>query len=208
MSPSKISQVRAFNDRLTGNGAANVLTGQGGNDTIDGGRGNDTLLGDFAYQGDAPPRPGMGTGYATLGPDATNNSIATAFDISNNFSLAADPDIFDSTTILHTTVNATGNGQGGYYKVDLAAGTIITIDIDGIADPDVHDSWVRLLDSDGNIVAENDDGGGDPGSTSLRDSSLGLRRPGDRNLLYPGRQLVGDGAGRWLGGSRAGGLDI
>ncbi|EIM24343.1 Ca2+-binding protein, RTX toxin [Microvirga lotononidis] len=161
-----------FNDRLTGNGAANVLTGQGGNDTIDGGRGDDTLLGDFAYQGDAPPRPGMGTGYATLGPDVANNSIAAAFDISNNFSLASDPDIFDSTTILHTTVNATGNGQGGYYKVNLAAGTVITIDIDGIADPNVHDSWLRLLDSDGNIVAQNDDGGGDPGSTSNRDSSV------------------------------------
>lgn len=161
-----------FNDRLTGDGAANVLTGQGGNDTIDGGRGDDTLLGDFAYQGDAPPRPGMGTGYATLGPDATNNSIAAAFDISDNFSLTSDPDIFDSTTTLHTTVNATGNGQGGYYKIDLAAGTVITIDIDGIADPDVHDSWVRLLDSAGNIVAQNDDGGGDPGSTSNRDSSL------------------------------------
>ncbi|MCV3240324.1 M10 family metallopeptidase C-terminal domain-containing protein [Mesorhizobium sp. ZC-5] len=160
-----------FNDRLTGDGSVNVLTGQGGADRIDGGGGDDTLLGDFAYQGDAPPRPGMGTGYATLGPDATNNSVATAFDISNNFSLAEDPDIFDSTTVLHTTVNATGNGQGGYYKVNLAAGTIITIDIDGIADPDVHDSWVRLLDSDGNIVAQNDDGGGDPGSTSNRDSS-------------------------------------
>ncbi len=160
-----------FNDQLTGDGAANVLTGQGGNDTINGGGGDDTLLGDFAYQGDIPPRPGMGTGYATLGPDATNNSIATAFDISNNFSLAADPDIFDSTTTLHTTVNATGNGKGGYYGITLAAGTVISIDIDGIADPNVHDSWVRLLDSDGNIVAQNDDGGGDPGSTTSRDSS-------------------------------------
>lgn len=161
-----------FNDRLTGNGAANVLTGQGGNDTIDGGRGDDTLLGDFAYQGDAPPRPGIGTGYATLGADATNNSVATAYDISNNFSLTNDPDIFDSTTVLHTTVNATGNGQGGYYKIDLAAGTVITIDIDGIADPNVHDSWLRLLNSNGSIVAQNDDGGSDPGSTSNRDSSL------------------------------------
>ena len=133
----------------------------------------------------------MGTGYATLGPDATNNSIATAFDISNNFSLASDPDIFNSTTILHSTVNATGNGHGGYYKVDLAAGTVITIDIDGIADPDVHDSWVRLLDSAGNIVAENDDGGGDPGSDDHPGFEPGLRRPGDRNLLHPGRQLVG-----------------
>jgi Ca2+-binding RTX toxin-like protein len=160
-----------FNDHLTGDNSANVLTGQGGADKIDGGGGDDTLLGDFAYQGDAPPRPGMGTGYATLGPDATNNSTSTAFDISNNFSLTADPDIFDSTTTLHTTVNATGNGLGGYYSIDLAAGTIITIDIDGIADPNVHDSIVRVLDSDGNIVAQNDDGGDDPGSTNGRDSS-------------------------------------
>ena len=160
-----------FDDRLIGDDAANVLTGQGGDDVIRGGEGDDTLLGDFAYQGDAPPQPGLGSGYATLGPSATNNSIATAFDISNNFSLTPDPDIFDSTTTLHTTVNATGNGLGGYYSIDLAAGAVISIDIDRIADPNVHDSWVRLLDSNGNIVAENDDGGGDPGSTSNRDSS-------------------------------------
>ena len=160
-----------FNDRLKGDKAANVLTGQGGNDTLQGGNGDDTLLGDYACQGDAPPRPGIGTGYATLGPDATNNSVATAFDISNNFSLTADPDIFDSTTSLHTTVNATGNGLGGYYSITLAAGTVISIDIDAIADPDVHDSWVRLLDSNGTIVAQNDDGGGDPGSATTRDSS-------------------------------------
>ncbi len=160
-----------FSDRLKGDDGANVLTGQGGDDTLAGGDGDDILLGDFAYQGDAPPRPGIGTGYATLGPDAVNNSTATAFDISNNFTLAADPDIFDSTTLLHTTVNATGNGLGGYYRIDLAAGTIITIDIDGIADPDVHDSLIRLLDSNGNVVAQNDDGGGDPGSNSDRDSS-------------------------------------
>ncbi|NHF73490.1 M10 family metallopeptidase C-terminal domain-containing protein [Paracoccus xiamenensis] len=159
------------NDRLRGDGAANTLTGQGGNDVLRGGNGDDVLQGDFAYQGEPLPTPGMGTGYATLGPDATNNSMATAFDISDNFSLTADPNIFDSTTVLHTTVNATGNGQGGYYKIDLAAGTVLSIDIDGIADPNVHDSWLRLLDSDGNIVAQNDDGGGDPGSTSTRDSS-------------------------------------
>ncbi|MDU9005315.1 M10 family metallopeptidase C-terminal domain-containing protein [Sedimentitalea todarodis] len=161
-----------FDDRIRGDNGANVLTGQGGSDVIKGRRGDDTLLGDFAYQGEPLPQPGMGTGYATLGPDATNNSIATAFDISNNFSLAEDPNIFDSTTVLHTTVSATGNGLGGYYSIDLAAGTQISIDIDGIADPNVHDSWVRLLDSSGTIVAQNDDGGGDPGSTSNRDSSI------------------------------------
>lgn len=160
-----------FNDRIKGDRSANTLTGQGGDDVLRGGGGDDILLGDFSDQADAIPQPGLGTGYATLGPDATNNSIATAFDISNNFSLTEDPDIFDSTSVLHTTVNATGNGQGGYYSIELAAGTVLSIDVDGIADPNVHDSWIRLLDADGNIVAQNDDGGGDPGSTSNRDSS-------------------------------------
>ncbi|TWI87332.1 Ca2+-binding RTX toxin-like protein [Roseibium hamelinense] len=160
-----------FDDRIKGDDGDNILTGQGGSDTLRAGDGDDILFGDFGDQAEAIPRPGLGSGYATLGPDATNNSIETAFDISNNFSLTEDPDIFDSTTVLHTTVSATGNGKGGYYSIDLAAGTILTIDIDGIADPNVHDSWVRLLDSDGNVVTENDDGGGDPGSTSNRDSS-------------------------------------
>lgn len=158
-------------DRLEGDNAANVLIGQGGNDTLQGGGGDDVLLGDFDSQAQAVPRPGMGTGYATLGADATNNSIATAYDLSNNFSLTADPDIFDSTTVPHTTVSATGNGKGGYYKLDLAAGTVLTVDVDGIKDPDVHDSWLKIMDKDGNVVAENDDGGADPGSTSSRDSS-------------------------------------
>ena len=55
-----------LDDRLTGDSGANVLTGQGGNDRIDGGRGDDTLLGDYAYQGDAPPHPGLGTGFDEL----------------------------------------------------------------------------------------------------------------------------------------------
>ena len=160
-----------FDDQIVGSWIDNVLTGQGGDDLIRGRRGDDVLIGDFT-PGEEVPTPGLGTGYDTLGPGATNNSIATAYDISDNFSLTSDPDIFDSTTVLHTTVSATGNGLAGYYSINLAAGTIITLDIDGIADPNVHDSWIRLLDSDGEIVAENDDGGGDPGSSSIRDSSL------------------------------------
>ncbi|ETW14799.1 hemolysin-type calcium-binding protein [Roseivivax marinus] len=159
-------------DRIRGDRGANVLTGQGGDDVLRGAAGDDTLLGDFPNQDAAIPRPGMGSGYATLGADADNNSLETAFDISDNFSLEEDPNIFDSTEVLHTTVESTGNGQGDYYRVDLAAGTVITLDIDGIADPNVHDSWIRLLDENGEIVAQNDDAGGDPGSATNRDSSL------------------------------------
>ncbi|WP_299820447.1 M10 family metallopeptidase C-terminal domain-containing protein [uncultured Jannaschia sp.] len=159
-------------DRILGDGAANTLVGQGGGDRIAGRGGDDMLMGDFNDADDAVARPGMGSGETTLGADAANNAIASAFDLSDNFSLDADPEIFDSTEVLHTTVNATGNGEAGYYSIDLAAGTILTLDIDGIADPNVHDSYLRLLDASGEIVAENDDGGGDPGSATNRDSSL------------------------------------
>ncbi|ARJ69300.1 M10 family metallopeptidase C-terminal domain-containing protein [Paracoccus contaminans] len=165
-----------FGDRIHGDDGANLLTGQGGADTLIGAAGDDTLLGDFD-QTAVVTRPGMGSGYVTLGADATNGSIATALDLSNNFTTAADPDIFDSTTVLHTTVNAVGTGQGGYYRLDVAAGTVITLDIDHIADPDVHDSWLRVLDAAGNVIAENDDGGSDPGSSSGRDSGLVFTAP-------------------------------
>lgn len=159
-------------DALVGDSGANVVTGQGGRDWLKGGAGDDTLLGDFDNRAAPVPQVGRGSGYTTLPQSATNNSIAAAYDITNNFSLTEDPDIRDSTSVLHTTVNATGNGQGGYYKIELAAGTTIRIDIDRIANAEVHDSWLRLIDSSGNVIADNDDGGGDPGSNSPRDSSI------------------------------------
>ena len=72
---------------------------------------------------------------------------------------------------------------------------MITIDIDGIADPNIHDSFVRLLDSAGKIVAENDDGGGDPGSTSSRDFEHGRHVVEEiRKLLHAGGQLDAESA--------------
>lgn len=183
-----------FGDRIHGDDAANLLTGQGGADTLMGAGGDDTLLGDFD-QTVVVARPGMGSGYVTLGPDATNGSIATALDLSNNFTTAADPDIFDSTTVLHTTVNAVGTGQGGYYRLDVAAGTVVTLDIDHIADPNVHDSWLRVLDAAGNVIAENDDGGSDPGSSSSRDSGLVFTAPASGTYYILEGRWDPDGAG-------------
>lgn len=166
-----------FDDSLTGDAGDNRLVGQGGNDTLVGGAGNDVLDGDFV------PHPvsgiGMGDGYVTLPAGSTNNSQATAVDFTDGFSLVDDPEIRDATTVPHWTVNATGNGQSGFYRVMLNAGSIITADIDGIADPNQLDSWIRLLDEDGNVLADNDDNGGDPGSSSGRDSGLTFTVPED-----------------------------
>lgn len=163
----------AHNDSLTGDAGANVLTGQGGNDTLVGGAGDDVLNGDFPGGAPVPTSPGVGTGtgYATLPVGSTNNSIAAAYDLTSNFSQTADPEIWDSTTIPHSTVTATGNGQGGYYKVTVNAGTILSVDIDGTTNPN-FDAYVRLVTADGTVVAESDDAAGDPGSTQRTDSML------------------------------------
>ncbi|MGK9167550.1 M10 family metallopeptidase C-terminal domain-containing protein [Inquilinus limosus] len=156
-------------DRLTGDAGDNRLVGQGGDDVLKGGAGRDTLDGDFI------PFPvsgiGMGDGYATLGPDATNNSVAAAHDLTNAFSLVADSDIVDATTLPHTTVNATGNGEGGYYKLTVNAGSIITADIDHTS-AGLSDSFLWLVRADGTVVAFNDDGGNDPGSARRTDSQF------------------------------------
>lgn len=163
----------AFDDSLTGDAGANRLIGQGGNDTLVGGAGDDVLSGDFPPGGPNPTEPGigMGTGYTVLPAGSTNNSFATALDLTENFSLAADADIWDATTIPHTTVNATGNGEAGYYAVTLNAGSILSVDIDRTTNP-AFDSFILLVDEDGNVVAASDDAAGDPGSTQRTDSML------------------------------------
>jgi Ca2+-binding RTX toxin-like protein len=162
----------AHADRLTGDAGDNKLVGQGGDDVLKGGAGRDTLDGDFI------PFPvtgvGMGDGYATLGSGATNNSVATAYDVTNDFSLVADADIANATTLAHSTVNATGNGQGGYYKLTVNAGTVITADIDHTSDG-LSDSFLWLVRADGTVVAFNDDGGNDPGSSRRTDSQFSFK---------------------------------
>ncbi|MBZ9757297.1 putative Ig domain-containing protein [Mesorhizobium sp. ESP6-5] len=158
----------AFDDHLTGDAGDNKLVGQGGGDTISGGAGNDTIDGDFAPE--VVVGVGLGESYATLTSTAANNSIANAYDISNSFSTLADSEIADSTTVAHSTVNATGNGAAGYYKIILKAGETITADIDHTSGD--LDTYIRLIRADGSEELSSDDNGGDPGSTISLDSSL------------------------------------
>lgn len=150
----------AAGDTLVGSGQDNRLVGQGGNDTLQGGAGGDVLVGDFLPL----PVSGVefGDGYAALPADAANNSFPTAFDLTANFTLAADDDIAGSTTVPHTTVTAIGNGEAGYYRITLNADTTLSIDIDRTSAN--LDSWVVLVDAQGRIIDNNDDSGGDPGS--------------------------------------------
>jgi methionine-rich copper-binding protein CopC len=121
-----------------------------------------------------------------------NNTFAEAQNIDDYFSLDADPNISNdytgtentSTTVAHATVNGTGDGTVDYYSFTVPeGGGIGSIDIDG-AYPG-FDSVLRLYNSNGDLLAANDDNVyGDPGSQSYRDSYLQHPFPGAAGSYY------------------------
>ncbi len=165
-------------DLVVGNLVANSLTGNGGGDTIAGAGGNDTLFGgdgaDILY-GDSAPSVASGivangTGLVTT----RGTSIGTATDLTNAFHLVANPDIANATTAPHTTARFTTPAGGpvasSFYALTVNAGAMIQIDIDRTTAG--YDSWIRLVNQFGTVLAENDDNSEDPGSLSSVDSAL------------------------------------
>lgn len=175
------------NDIMRGNQAANALIGGLGADSINGGSGNDTVLGgdgndliegDFAPQVGTLSVPGIGfTGPAltTLTSAITYLSAATALNLTSNFSFAFDANIVNSTTNAHTTIVSVGEGGPQWFRLDVAAGTEITVDIDAATG---LDSLARLYyalpgESTTRLMIENEDAAtalGAGGSTSTLDS--------------------------------------
>ncbi len=147
----------------TGNGLNNIITGNAGNNTLLGGDGNDTL-----YGGDSA------TGAIVDNGGLYHGSLATALAITSGaFSLNADGNIADATTVPHATVQGSGDGTYRVYAfVVNVAGAVGTFDIDQTVG---MDSVLKLYDSAGNPLAVDDDslitqGGG--GSTSGSDAFL------------------------------------
>jgi serralysin len=159
------------NDVMRGNQAANALVGGAGADSINGGSGNDTVLGgdgNDLIEGDFAPQVGVlsVTGVGFTGPAVTTLtsaisylSAATALDLTANFSFAADANIVNSTTSAHTTVVSAGEGGPQWYRLDVNAGTEITVDVDATTG---LDSVIRLYyaipgGSTTRLMIENDD---------------------------------------------------
>lgn len=163
------------NDSLTGNSLNNTFVGLGGSDTLSGGGGDDRLIGggftvttSFVVTSDvAPSKPDI------LKPAATDNgSIATAINTAGAFDIDPNANIASSTTIPHATINATAAGGSlEYYRVDVtAAGARAIFDIDGTGS--LNDSIIELVDGAGNLLATNDTGPGDTGTTTGDDAYI------------------------------------
>ena len=152
----------AFGDELRGGNGFDLLRGFAGNDLLDGGTNS-----------------GVQSAVLTT-PDGDRD---TALPIDHFFSLADDANILNSTTVPHATLNVHvhtdqfefDTESRRYVAVNAQAGATLTIDVDGT--DFAVDTRVAILDSNGAVLASNDDGdysanGFDPGTFSSTDSLL------------------------------------
>ena len=140
-----------------------LLTGNNGASTLNGGLGNDILMSDLAA---AVVRPAAGSA-------ASNAFNLTA--TPSLWSLAANADIANATTVPHVTAQIVGDNAFSWFSVTLAVGQTLTVDIDGAQQGSGgFNSLVTLFESNGTTqVASNDNSSAlDAGSTSLNDSLL------------------------------------
>lgn len=213
-------------DVVGGNDAANTLQsgdgndivfGLGGDDVIYGGAGDDILIGDyesvttFGFEVTPEPVPftgpslpggtSTGDGQITVSRFTANTSRATAVDIGNDFALRSRADIEEGEQLFSASVNAvTGFDGFAYYRIDFDTDARLTIDIDGAwaesGGADAFDSFIELLDANGRLVLDNDDGGfDDVGSVDLE----AIGRPIDSFLdltLDAGTYFIK--VGQWL----------
>jgi Matrixin/RTX calcium-binding nonapeptide repeat (4 copies) len=166
-------------DTIIGNRADNVLDGNAGDDHLYGAGGRDWLFGgpgnDTIY-GDAGPAEvsGVGLGSGQIADPTGNISFGSALDITNEFSLASNPDIVNSTTVPHVTISmttaATGTVLDPWFAVTVNPNSTIYLDIDHTSN---IDTFALLYGPDGRGLTFDDDSRVDPGS----------------NLDYPGYSL-------------------
>ena len=174
------------NDLLRGGDDADTIFGQADNDTIFGDLGDDVLWGgdgdDDIFGGTGPAGMldlaglGLGTGSIIRPPAAGNSSIGTAIDVSNDFSLDDDPDVFFPTEWPHVSISAVADGgDTHFYSFTITADAGIVFDVDYAAGgAGFFDAWLNLYDGAGTLIFQGDDSNTDPGSTSTLDSEFGV----------------------------------
>ncbi|MEP3888988.1 MAG: NF038122 family metalloprotease [Hellea sp.] len=163
------------NDIIFGKDGDDIIFGEIGDDVLDGGDGNDILRGgnDLGFTG-----PVFGDGEITRDAGAGNDSIANALNIDDEYSLDADPNILNATTIPHVTISATGDGTVHFYGFTVyGPDSNVSLDIDfgDTGDAGSFDSFLELFDAAGNSIATNDFfpfPGGAGGSTSNNDALI------------------------------------
>jgi len=97
---------------------------------------------------------------STSAPNFASAQVINASD----FSLSFDPNILDSSTIPHVQIVQLGRSTAGqdFYRFSHNGGTV-HLDIDSSPMITNFDPWMGIWDAGGTLIADDDDGGGDPG---------------------------------------------
>ena len=119
--------------------------------------------------------PGLTITYST-GELEPNNSRGQAMRLDDRgWSLEENADIANSTTIPHVTITGTGDGTFDFYSFTVEqAGSTAVFDIDNGAITPSQDfnTELFLFDSQGNLLASNDDAALDAGSQNGEDARI------------------------------------
>jgi Ca2+-binding RTX toxin-like protein len=192
-------------DTITGYQTNDVFHGFGGNDFIVGNGGSDQLFGDLGddiLYGDttklAPLPGGTAFGSGTVTRLGSNNTLATATDISRGFSLAPDALIDYSTIIPHVTTGGLGDNTVHYYKFTIANQSRVTIDFDG-ADRVLPGTWFNFAESFSLFRADGGFLGRPQPQIGVDVGSVGQVDPLGQYVIDPGTYYIG--VGRDVAGS-------
>ncbi|MBI1314193.1 S8 family serine peptidase [bacterium] len=149
-------------------------------------------------------QPGTPIVYSTAELEP-NNSRGQAMRLDDRgWSLDANPEIANSTTVPHVTITGTGDGTFDYYSFTVSEpNTTAVFDIDNgsVAAGEEFDTELFLFDSSDNLLALNDDGFIEPGSTSAFDARIEYTfpNPGYYTIAVGAFNSSYDGAGRLTG---------
>ena len=135
-----------------------------------------------------------------------NGDVRHASDITGlNYVKSSDTDIADASTSPSVSISArTSSGDYDFYKLSIAqSGTVVRFDIDH----GTFDSYIRLVDVNGNVIASNDDSAVDAGSSNDRfgitlDSALSSTLNAGVYYLQVGAYSIWSGNMTTFGSSR------
>ncbi len=103
-------------------------------------------------------------------------AVPVAINVDGTFGLTSNTDIFNSTTVSHTTVQgvlAAGSNVVNWYSFTGVAGATVFFDHDDANGGTLRDSTLALFRSDGEMIAVVDDTATDAGSSTGLNAFLG-----------------------------------
>ncbi|MDJ0536195.1 MAG: filamentous hemagglutinin N-terminal domain-containing protein [Xenococcaceae cyanobacterium MO_207.B15] len=88
---------------------------------------------DYTLQVSIQNHPFQSDNNGLVNQNDSNNSLQSAQNIDNDFTLTFDPNIQDSNNIPHVSISATGDGTFDYYSFEATQGSTGIFDIDQIS---------------------------------------------------------------------------